>query len=195
MTEIQLNEGRLVELKASHLPSLIKMSREKDIKDFYFVNSISNEEYWLERLKNQIKERTADSCIRMSYHLPIEDNNIVKGILSIHVEPDVYSSSKENMNDMHGIELSYFIGEEFRKNGIATEVLRKSVDYSFQELNAGFVSSMFLVENIASHNLLRKVGMEKKFQGICQAERARGREVCVYGLTIKEYHELNKEFR
>jgi len=190
MAEIKLTNGRVREMEAKDLPVLIRMSQEKDIRDFYLVEEIPfMEAYWQERLDYQIELRT-EGGIRHLYDLPIEHQGVVKGLLTLNVNPYVYCTSRDSGPDKHQVEVSYFIGSEFRGKGIATEVINLAIPYSFNNLNAGIICGVCLKENIISQNILRKAGLEKHWEGVCQTKRAKGREVVVYGLTWEEYSRI-----
>lgn len=192
MVEIKLTNGRVRELEIQDILSLTKICRDKEIQNLYFIKPIfSMEQYWQRKLEDQIGERRLKGCIREEYQLSIESENLVKGILEISVSPNRYWTPKSHEPTKHAIILSYFVGKEFAGRGLATEVLNLAVPFAFNNLGAGAVSGICLKENTASQNLLRKVGLEKTWEGVAQAGISRGKNVVVYGLTFLEYYTRN----
>jgi len=196
MTEIKLTNGRVRELRGEDLPKLIRICQDKEIKQFYFVEEIeSMESYWQRILESQREIRNQPrGIIRQKYELTIEEREEVKGLLTIGIEPYTYWVSNKTGPSKHGIIFSYFIGEEFRRHGLATEVLKLAVPFAFEKLDAGTVCGGCLKENDSSQNLLEKVGLVRKWEGIAESGVAKGRDTIVYGLTIKEFYEQREKF-
>ncbi len=58
-------------------------------------------------------------------------------------------------------EIGYWIGKPHWGNGYATEAIETLLDYAMNTLGLNEIYAEALVENISSHNVLTKVGLEK----------------------------------
>jgi RimJ/RimL family protein N-acetyltransferase len=192
MVEIKLQHGKIRELKANDLPSLVSMCQDRDIQDSYFVTGLIDlERYWHDILKDQQKLRNAKGLQRDKYHLPIEHDGEVAGLLTFDISQKVYSSRWIPMLEINNIDLSYFVGQKFRGNGIAADALSEAVHYAFSELDAAMVYASCLKENIASQNLLMKVGLERKFEGVAGEGPLKGRKVVLFACSLQDYYQAN----
>lgn len=57
-------------------------------------------------------------------------------------------------------EIVYCVDPELRNNGYATEAARAVVDYAFREIELPLVFGRCALDNVASHRVLEKLGMQ-----------------------------------
>jgi len=189
MVEIKIPGGRLRELETLDIPTLVKLSQTADFEDLYVIDQVSSHEnYWRDLLFRQLDQRRPDIGIRTEYELPIEVDGIVNGVLGISIKPYIFSKSGYGGIDLHDVEVNYFIGQEFRRRGVAEQALRTIIPYSFEQLKAWRVLGICLGENTASRRLLEKVGMNQGYLGISRNHVAQGRQVAEYNLTLPEFN-------
>ena len=187
MREIHLPNGRAREMEEDDIPALLDISRDPSIQKYYFITSPeSMEDYWAKRLECQKWDREHERlAVRTTYDLSIEHNGDIVGLFTFQVEPYRFCSA-EGCPNKHLFELSYFIGRNFRRQGIAEATVRASIPLAFEELDAGGIGAVCLVENTASQSLLQKVGLLKKWEGISKRSKSKGRYVTMYGVSYKD---------
>jgi RimJ/RimL family protein N-acetyltransferase len=193
MVRIAIPNGKIRELERKDLQVLSEMSEEQDVRDFFYVDDIPNfQEYWDERLESQLWYGEYEgSVVRASYDLPIEVEGNVRGLMNIRVYPYTYETGTDDCRDIiHTSEVSFFIGTEHRKQGIAERSLKATIPFVFRVINSGIVSARVLKENIPSQNLLAKIGLEPKWEGVKKYPPGVGREMVVYGLGFREQEKL-----
>lgn len=189
MAEIPTPNGRIRELEDEDIPIITEMSYEPEIRRFYFSNELDRSDsaiarYWNDKLEDQKRQRALEAAKikvkRQLYSLAIEEGHIVRGVLSFAA-----------LVNYHIFELSYFVGKDFRRQGIAARALSAAVPFAFNELEAETVQASCSKENTASQNLLKKIGLMEKGSMICANEASRREEV-YYGLRYREFLARNQ---
>jgi len=71
--------------------------------------------------------------------------------------------------------VGYWLGEEYRGNGYASEALNKILDFGFNKLNLQRIHAHVFEENIASEKLLLKCGFE--FEGLLKKYHIKGTDI------------------
>ena len=82
----------------------------------------------------------------------IEDNTLLGGINIGNVRRGVSQSAS----------LGYWIGEKYSRNGYMKEALKLLIPSLFVDLRLNRIEAATLEENIASKNLLKKIGFKKE---------------------------------
>ena len=105
-------------------------------------------------------------------HTDIEDSlNIIK---TVFVRPECYAITKDNQivgsiellihpNGNHwwgegSAELGYWVGEQYQRQGYATEACKILIKRAFVDLNIERIYATYKKENIASKRVLEKLG-------------------------------------
>jgi RimJ/RimL family protein N-acetyltransferase len=180
MVEITLPNGRIREIEEADIPILLAMCRDKDIKRFYFMNQpVSLEQYWKQctNPKNSnLRENFNPN--RQDYYLPIEIDGIVKGLLTLYSKSR--HSSTPDFSEKTFFEISYFIGREYRRQGIAELVVRRALAFAFEKLNASSVHAVCLIENEASRNLLKKLEFREVSDKNCKTHSPLSKFQAIY---------------
>lgn len=81
------------------------------------------------------------------------------------------------------VEVAYTLAKASWGRGYATEAAAASLSYGFEALNLAAIYGLAFPENIASQNVMRKIGMEA--QGV--TDRYYGLELACYHLTCEAY--------
>lgn len=160
MVEIAIPNGRIREMEEPDIPALVAMCKEEEIQRFYFMGQRLNlEQYW-RQCTNPSQNQNSDP--RLDYYLPIETEGTVKGLLAFFLKSRL---SAKSCTIEHIFELSYFIGKEHRRKGIAESAIKRAVPFAYDVLNASSVHAICLAENKASRNLLKKLNFREKTPG------------------------------
>lgn len=77
-------------------------------------------------------------------------------------------------------ELGYWIGEDFQRRGYAYEVAKGAIDFAFNRLDLDSVVAGAQVLNVASLNMLRKLGMTRTGKKDVWAPSRQRFEECEY---------------
>lgn len=90
------------------------------------------------------------------FAIVVDDEAI--GSIGLHLQSDIMCKN---------IELGYFIGEDFWGKGIATEAIRKIVDYGFDNFEVIRIFARPFGNNLASQKVLEKAGfvLEARIEG------------------------------
>lgn len=188
MPEIEIPSGKIRELEEYDIEAISTLSGERDILERFYIDRIDDyRAYWRKKLDDQLWYREhGQGVVRATYALPIEVHNQVIGLMNINVEP--YScrvGEYPNEDVVHTSEVSYFIGCDHRRSGIAESALRATIPYVFQNVDAAIIRAVTLIENVPSQNLLEKIGFKKMWEGIKDSSPGKGRNVIVYRLSRK----------
>jgi RimJ/RimL family protein N-acetyltransferase len=176
MVLIPFETGVVRELKESDVSKLDAMASEKAILDFYFINDEERKQEFQRAIRRNFKSARR---VRDKYDLAVEEKGEVKGYLSLKLWPFFYHGEK------HFTDVSYFIGKNYRRKGIAERVLTASIPFIFDEMNTERLSSICLASNIPSKNLLEKLGLNQTWKG----KDPEGHEVIRYQIVSKEFEE------
>ena len=68
--------------------------------------------------------------------------------------------SKENCEDINQVELSYQVKKEYQNKGIATEVCKAIVNYTFEKLEKKSIIANVNEKNIPSIKIMDKLGFK-----------------------------------
>lgn len=92
-----------------------------------------------------------------------------------------------NWTDCHA-DLSFWIGQGFRRQGLTEEAVRLALRFTFRDLRLHRVSAHALAPNVASAGLLQKVGfrLEGRWRKDCFL-RGRWYDAVVFGLLDREF--------
>jgi RimJ/RimL family protein N-acetyltransferase len=83
-------------------------------------------------------------------------------------------------------DLSYWIGDDYQRQGYATEAVLAAVGAAFENLDLASIEAGAQPENIASFAVMRRIGMERSEERIVHAA-SRGRdELCVFYSLSRE---------
>ena len=88
------------------------------------------------------------------------------------------------------IERSYFIGEKYRRNGLASTVGRSALTFSTKELGAKRVIAKCLESNEAVRTLLEKQGYQVENKGIAGSGPSLGERILTYRLFPSVFDEM-----
>jgi len=84
-------------------------------------------------------------------------------------------------HDNPEVEVGYLLFEKFWSKGFATEIARELLRWGFEELGFQSIMGVTRKENIASQNVLKKIGMCPKGEGIYPGTQV----VCDYFIVDK----------
>lgn len=82
--------------------------------------------------------------------------------------------SKENCEDINQVELSYQVKKEYQNKGIATEVCRAIVEYTFKRLEKDSIIANVNKKNIPSIRIMEKLGFNSLGNGKYILHKYRG---------------------
>jgi [ribosomal protein S5]-alanine N-acetyltransferase len=89
----------------------------------------------------------------------------------------------------HRLEISYDVHPDYWRQGIATKAVIAVMDFAFQKLEAKRVEAFTITENVASINLLLKLGFHN--EGLLKKYRFYQDnfiDVLIFGYTEDDYH-------
>lgn len=174
MTNIAILNGQVREMEEEDISSLVYLSDEEEIRNFYFIKKVDSlQNFWGYAFEEQRERRKYIGSIRQTYKLVIEELGLIKGILDLGLDLHCY-------NHRHVACLSYFVGAEFRRQGLGKRVLTAAIPHIFDSMDTGAIEAICLIENISSRRLLQGIGMNQIWQGVSEGTTAHGREVVVY---------------
>lgn len=87
------------------------------------------------------------------------------------------------------VEIAYTLAKAYWGRGYATEAAAASLNYGFESLNLPEIYGLAFPQNIASQNVMRKIGMESL--GI--ADKYYGLELACFHLTRESYLAAHRE--
>jgi [ribosomal protein S5]-alanine N-acetyltransferase len=83
--------------------------------------------------------------------------------ISLRENPDLCGGVGLRRDEMHQhAELGYWLGVPFWGKGYATEAAQAMLDYGFDTLNLHRIYASYYPENVASGQVLRKIGMRRE---------------------------------
>jgi RimJ/RimL family protein N-acetyltransferase len=93
--------------------------------------------------------------------------------------------SKSNQVKTNGplVEKSYFIGQEYRRNGIATGVTMSSLTFASEELGARKIIAKILKSNVACRAVLERQGFRVEKKSISASGPLAGERIFIYNLS------------
>lgn len=148
--EIPFENGRVRELAEGDLDALISMTNERDIARNYFMFPVSDPtEIWCKYLETQQKERRGGW--RKNYVLPIEEGQVVKGLIGMEL-PWILNNK---------VQLQYFIGEDYRRKGLAKRAIGAVIPFIFNNLEVRGIYANCVSDNTPSQSLLTNLGFIK----------------------------------
>ncbi len=89
----------------------------------------------------------------------------------------------EHIPNAPEVEIAYTLAQAYWGRGLATEAAQASLSYGFEALNLDAIYGLAFPQNVASQNVMRKLGMLD--QGI--SERFYGEWLACFRLTQAEY--------
>lgn len=222
MVEITFQRGKARELRESDLSILIDMCSDEEILKYYFSSGTRNMAfYWDIQLIEQARWEGKISDERISYVLPIEQGETVKGCLKLDVKEDPgkrkrdwnnetwtipskrkdfifesyswvadlnpkkrFLSKPEFKKRSYGpsVEVSYLVGKEHLRKGLAMAAVRGAVTFSYDQLKARKVVAKVLKMNHSSRAVLEKMGFRVSEKGMAIFGPLKGSEIISYDL-------------
>lgn len=85
-------------------------------------------------------------------------------------------------------EVGYVINPKFWNRGIATEAVRRVVDFGFMELNAHRIEAKYMIGNDSSRRVMEKCGMS--FEGVLRSSmfvKGKYRDIGICSVLSEEY--------
>lgn len=158
----ELRTERLIlkKLHVSDSPSIFKIWSDPEVTKFMNIDNFNEEEQAVEMIKLLDKLSQENKAIRYSiYH--IESNQII-------------GSCGYNSLDFENLkaEIGYEISKEYWRNGFASEVILKLLDYAYNTLHFHRIEAKVEPANINSIRLLEKLNFQ--FEGtLRKAERSK----------------------
>ena len=184
--------------------------KKADLKKFINIPTLKTERLTLRKITNKdlldVFEYASDG--RVSEYLlwsPHPDKSYTKAYLSLltkkYKAAEFYDWGIEYGGKLIGTcgftsfsiehnvgEIGYVLSSKFWGLGIASEAVRRILEFGFEELKLNRIEAKFMAENDKSRNLLDKLGMvyEGKMK---EAVFAKGiyRDVCISAITLAEY--------
>ena len=88
-------------------------------------------------------------------------------------------------------EIGYVLNGAYHGQGIATEALKKVIEFGFSRMNLNRIEGKYMIENAASRRVMEKCGMT--FEGVRREGmliKGRYRNIGVCSILKKEYDEI-----
>ena len=126
---------------------------------------------------NDLIDRLDNRC-GTTWILQRKNDGKVLGVINLH---DISETNRE-------AEMGFWLGEEYRHNGYASEAARRVLGFSFETLGLNRITCLCAEENEASEALIRRLGMV--YEGTMREHlRIRGiyTNIRVFSLLAKEY--------
>jgi ribosomal-protein-alanine N-acetyltransferase len=188
MSEINISNGKLREIKESDLPRLVELSRNKEIMQHFFMIQDENEilNCWKEVMVRHARFSSLVEKRNLNHSMIITSNDLILGYLSLRG----YELGRKLPNIR--FDISYFVGEEYRGKGIATESVKSAIVYAFDSLYAKRVSATVNAENFPSIQVLKKAGF-KQSPGSCTMRSVIDcRNGFLFGIDRSDFYGGNK---
>lgn len=155
----------------SDAPRLAEIANNKKIYDnlrdgFPHPYSLKNAEEFISAAK--------DSTTMFA----IEIDGKVAGSVAFFPKDDVYRKSAE---------MGYYIAEEYWGKGIMTEVIKKIVEYAFENFNIVRIHAEPFARNVGSRKVLEKAGF--KLEGVLKSSVVKNdiiEDSCIYAIVKEE---------
>lgn len=141
-----LETQRLVirELEQKEIPRLYELNYSPFVKAFNLFEPITLKEFQ-ERHKEVNPE---------NFYLILKNNNQLIGEIGVHPDYIRYQ--------VKSIALSYWLGEEFTRQGYMTEALERMIQDLFEKKGYEIIAARVFSENIASLSLLARLGFQQE---------------------------------
>jgi len=139
---------------------ILRLIKNKDSKDLFSILSSENitKYYGMFPMKELSEAGKLISKFENSFR---EDKSIRWGIELKNSEQIIGTCGFHNWNKRHfRAEIGYELGEQFWKNGYATEAVLAIIDYGFKNMELARIEAITYPENEASKNMLIKLGFE-----------------------------------
>lgn len=142
MEELGKTSVSLKEFQESDLEEFYRIARNKGVKKFVKV-------FYPEDMEEarMILDMLQDNTNYISFKIVDREGNFVGGILG-----DKIGRGK--------IDISYFIGEDYRKNGYCTDAVSLFESYLKENSNMKFMHFYVAKENKKSQNVMKRLGIK-----------------------------------
>lgn len=141
---------------------ILREQSDDDTKPFfeYYAKDPEVTRYILATVPTTLEEANAEIqyCRNLFYHkrgiywtLARRDNDQIIGSVGLYMN-----------NHHHRAEICYDLAKAYWRKGIMDKVLRKVIDYAFEELSVFRIEALTLKENAASTGILKKMGFERE---------------------------------
>jgi ribosomal-protein-alanine N-acetyltransferase len=139
----------LRKLRLSDINDLIESGNDYDIhyNSFFLMKFPFGKKEAIEVINEQKKSKNLKR-----FGIEIKDSKIIIGVI------DLYNINEKSKK----LKLGYWIGHKYRRNGYATEAVKKIIEYVFENFEIEKIIATTLVNNLASQKFLEKLGFEKK---------------------------------
>lgn len=130
--------------------------------------------------------RIVHSYDQSTYHwaITLKDNDQMIGLVRLFEVDEVNSSA----------EIGYALSEDYWNNGYMSEAILAIIEYLFKIVSYKTLTADCMIENLASHRILEKIGMKivgKTTKGIIW--QGNTHDVLHYSLTTKEFLNSNEK--
>ena len=141
---------------------ILREQADDDTKPFfeYYCKDPEVTRYILATVPTSLEEAQAEIqyCRNLFYHkrgiywtLARRDNNQIIGSVGLYMN-----------NHHHRAELCYDLAKPYWRQGVMNKVLKKAIDFAFENLNVFRIEALTLKENEASIGILRRMGFERE---------------------------------
>jgi len=147
---INLSKAILRKPKKKDLKGLLRVSLDPDVMKYYGMppirskKDIEREVNWFNKIYRK-KEG-------IRWIIASKETDEYIGDVGFH------NYSKQHRR----IELGYKLSKEYWRKGIMTESIKKAVKFAFEELKVNRIEALVDIDNLASLQLLRKLGFTKE---------------------------------
>lgn len=179
---IPIKDGILREMSRSDIGELVSICQDPLIQKMYFSHvPYSWISYWNQVLEMEYDTRMGElsgkrnvsnmfpypPSERDTYRLIIEHGHKPAGMLALDVYADdnPYVEMLLPSKDSMGVEISCFIGPQYRKRGIAESVFDNIIPFIFNELEMDLIVGVVDVKNLASQGLSKKYAFRRSWEG------------------------------
>ena len=176
-----------------HLQNIIlREQKEEDIPDFFaYYSNPEVHKYILCNIPQNLEEARLELCYWQKifydgsgayFAIATANNNTMIGSIGVH-----------NYNSQHKrIELSYDLCQKYWQQGIISKAIKQILYYVFTELPVNRIESWVDVNNIASKNLLLKLGFT--LEGTIRQHRFynnKFHDVCYFSFLAQDFAKLH----
>lgn len=153
----------------SNAKEFMEIQNSAFVQKFNCMRSISFEE-----AKKMIQE---DATSQKVFFLYTKENQSLIGA--------VFFSDDDLRYGVNSLSLSYYLKEEYTKNGYMHEALQYLIGYMFQSYSLEVITCRIFKENIASIHLIEKLGFE--YEG-CLKHAIKATSGIIYDDCLYAYH-------
>lgn len=144
MQEAETSDVKIRPLTPKDAERIVALVHESDI--WHNVRDSFPKDYKLQDALDFINKANSKKIVQS---FAIEYQSEMVGVISLHVQPDIYRFTSE---------LGYWIGPNYREYGIATHAVNQIVEYGFETLGLIRIFSCVFESNKASQRVLEKAG-------------------------------------